>query len=90
MKVNLPSAEGIPFNVFACNVSFVKAIKRHFKTNDSVLLCYHTDSGNMMQKVYQLVATYFQDNDTDEITTDHVFNAIPYYTVGYEALINIQ
>jgi len=30
----------------------------------------------MIQKIYQSIAAYFQDDETDELTTDPVFNAI--------------
>jgi len=66
----------IPLNEFARKIGFDKTIKAHFKTNDSALLRHHTDSDNMMQKIYQSVAAYFQDDDADELTTDPVFNAI--------------
>lgn len=66
----------IPINEFARKVGFDKIIKKHFKTNDSASFRYHTDSDNMMQKIYQSVAAYFQDDDADELTTDPVFNAI--------------
>jgi len=66
----------IPINEFARKIGFDKIIKKHFKTNDSASFRYHTDSDNMMQKIYQSVAAYFQDDDADELTTDPVFNAI--------------
>lgn len=49
----------IPFNEFVHKIGFDKTIKEHFKTNDSASFRYHTDSDNMMQKMYQSVAAYF-------------------------------
>lgn len=66
----------IPVNEFARKIGFDKTIEECFKTNDSASLRYHTDSDNMMQKIYQSVASYFQDDDADELTHDPVFNAI--------------
>lgn len=66
----------IPVNEFALKIGFDKTISQHFKTNDSASFRFHTDSDNMMQKIYQSVAAYFQDDDADELTTDPVFNAI--------------
>lgn len=66
----------IPINEFARKIGFDKTIKEHFKTNDSASFRYHTDSDNMMQKIFQSVAAYFQDDDADELTTDPVFNVI--------------
>lgn len=66
----------IPLNEFAHKISFDKTIKDYFKTNDSSLFRHHIDSDNMMQKIYQSIASYFQDDDADELTTDPVFNAI--------------
>ena len=66
----------IPVNEFARKIGFDKTIEEHFKTNDSASFRYHTDSDNMMQKIYQSVAAYFQDDDADELTHDPVFNAI--------------
>ncbi|MDK2966457.1 MAG: hypothetical protein PWP53_2069 [Lacrimispora sp.] len=66
----------IPLNEFAHKIGFDKTIKAHFKTKDSALIRLHTDSDNLMQKIYQSIATYFQDDDADELTTDPVFNTI--------------
>lgn len=66
----------IPMNEFARKIGFDKVIKKNFKTNDPSSYRYHTDSDNMMQKIYQSIAAYFQDDDADELTTDPVFNAI--------------
>src|SRR5690554_6375412 len=74
---NLSSDAGmIPVNEFARKIGFDKTINEHFKTNDTALFRFHTDSDNMMQKIYQSVAAYFQDDDAEELTTDPVFNTI--------------
>lgn len=66
----------IPINEFARKIGFVQTIEKHFKTRDAALHRYHTDSDNMMQKIYQAIAAYFQDDDADELTKDPVFHSI--------------
>ncbi len=66
----------IPVNEFARKIGFDKLIQSKFKTNDSASFRLHTDTENLMQKIYQTVAAYFQDDDADELTHDPVFNAI--------------
>jgi uncharacterized protein YneR len=66
----------IPVNEFARKIGFDKLIHSKFKTNDTASFRYHTDTENLMQKIYQTVAAYFQDDDADELTHDPVFNAI--------------
>lgn len=50
-------------------------MKNSFKTNDNSLH-YHTDDKNILQKLYQLTVGYFQDDDSDESTTDPVLTTI--------------
>lgn len=66
----------IPINEFARKIGFDKLIQSTFKTNDKASFRFHTDTDNMMQKIYQTIAAYFQDDDADELTHDPVFNAI--------------
>ena len=47
-----------------------------FKTNDSALFRYHTDKENLLQMIYMIIAGYFEDNDSDELTNDPVFKAV--------------
>ena len=50
-------------------------IEKKFKTNDkSVRL--HKDYENLLQMIYQVISTYFQDDCADELTLDPVFNII--------------
>ena len=60
---------------FATKIGFVKLIKKKFKTNNkSVRL--HKDHENLLQMIYQIISAYFQDDCADELTLDHVFQAI--------------
>lgn len=62
-------------NEFACKIGFVKRIRSLFKTTDTAIR-QHTDPKNLLQKIYQTIAGYFNDNDSDELTSEPVLNAI--------------
>ena len=66
----------IPINEFARKIGFDKTISNCFKTNDSATYRFHTDADNMLQKIYQSIAAYFQDDDSNELTNDTVFISI--------------
>lgn len=60
---------------FAHKIGLYQLLKNSFQTNDTSIR-YHSDDKNLLQKVYQLIAGYFQDDDSDELTTDPVFTTI--------------
>ena len=60
---------------FAAKIGFTKLIKRKFKTNDTSVR-FHKDNENLMQMIYQIISAYFEDDCSDELTLDPVFNAI--------------
>lgn len=60
---------------FAAKLGFTKLIKNKFKTNDKAVRL-HMDDENLMQMIYQIIASYFEDDCADELTNDPVFNAI--------------
>ena len=47
-----------------------------FKTNDSALFRYHTDQKNLLQMIYMIIAGYFEDDISDELTNDPVFKSV--------------
>lgn len=51
-------------------------------TNDSALFRYHTDQENLLQIIYMIIAGYFEDDASDELTNDPVFKSI----LGKDAL----
>ena len=53
-----------------------KLFSQSFKTNDSALFHYHTDKENLLQMIYMIIAGYFEDNASDELTNDPVFKAV--------------
>ena len=47
-----------------------------FKTNDSALFRYHTDQKNLLKMLYMIIAGYFEDDTSDELTNDPVFKSV--------------
>ena len=61
---------------FATKVGLIKLVKKLFKTNDHTNNRIHTDSDNLMQMLYQIISSYFNDDCADELTNDPVLNSI--------------
>ena len=57
---------------FISKIGLDKLIEQHFQTNDKTVRV-HKDKENLLQKIYQQLAGYFADNDSDELTDDPVF-----------------
>ena len=51
-------------------------LEKAFKTNDPALFRYHSDSKNLLQMIYMIIAGYFEDDDSDEPTNDPVFKSV--------------
>ena len=47
-----------------------------FKTNDSASFRHHTDKENLLQMIYMIIAGYFEDDASDELSNDPVFKAV--------------
>ena len=67
---------------FLCALGIDKLLKNSFKTNDPALFRVHTDDKNLLQMVYQIFGTYYEDNCADELRRDPVLSAV----LGKEAL----
>ena len=61
---------------FAAKIGFIKLVKQLFKTNDHTDCRIHTDSDNLMQMLYQIIAAYFEDDCADELTNDPIMTAV--------------
>ena len=61
---------------FAARIGLTKLVKKLFKTNDHTEFRIHKDPENLMQMVYQIIAGYFTDDCSDELTDDPVMNTI--------------
>lgn len=60
---------------FICKIGLNKLIEQHFQTNDKTLRI-HKDGENLLQKMYQQLAGYFTDDDSDELTSDPIFTTL--------------
>ena len=67
---------------FAAKIGFEDLVGKIFKTNDHALFRLHTDPQNLLQMIYQTIAAYHRDDDTDELTNDPIMTAV----LGKEAL----
>ena len=61
---------------FVSKLGIDKLLSQSFKTNDSALFRYHTDKENLLQMIYMIIAGYFEDDTSDELTNDPVFKAV--------------
>ena len=61
---------------FISKLGIERILNRSFKTNDSAVFRYHTDRDNLLQMIYMIMAGYFEDDASDELTKDPVFKAV--------------
>ncbi len=61
---------------FINKLGIERLLNRSFKTNDSAVFRYHTDRDNLLQMIYMIIAGYFEDDASDELTKDPVFKAV--------------
>ena len=55
---------------FVSKLGIDKLFGKAFKTNDPALFRYHTDQKNLLQMIYMIIAGYFEDDASDELTND--------------------
>lgn len=63
-------------------LGFEKLLRNNFKTNDHASFRIHKDDENLLQMIYQIFGTYYQDNCADELRQDPVLSAV----LGKDAL----
>lgn len=63
-------------NEFIRKLGIDKLIASSFMTNDLASFRHHTDKENLLQMIYMIIAGYFEDDASDELTNDPVFKAI--------------
>ncbi len=61
---------------FISKLGIERLLNRSFKINDSAVFRYHTDRDNLLQMIYMIMAGYFEDDVSDELTKDPVFKAV--------------
>lgn len=82
MKINfdggdLSSDAGLLlFKEFLFKIGVVKLINHIFKTNDTACFRIHKDGANLMQVIYQIISSYFEDDYADELTNAPVMTAV--------------
>ena len=54
---------------FISKLGIDKLLGKAFKTNDPALFRYHTNQKNLLQMIYMIIAGYFEDDSSDELTT---------------------
>lgn len=67
---------------FLHTLGLEKLLKGSFKTNDTAMARIHKDDENLLQMLYQIFGTYYEDNCADELRHDPVLSAV----LGKEAL----
>ena len=67
---------------FISALGLERIIKDTFKTTDTAIHRDHKDHENLLQMIYQIFGTYYEDNCADEIRKDPVLSAI----LGKQAL----
>ena len=61
---------------FVNKLGIDKLLSSVSKTNDPALFRYHTDQENLLQMIYMIIAGYFEDDASDELTNDPVFKSV--------------
>ena len=61
---------------FVSKLGIDKLFSQSFKNNDSALFRYHTVKENLLQMIYMIIAGYFEDDTSDELTNNPVFKAV--------------
>ena len=61
---------------FVSKLGIERLLNHSFKTNDSAVFRYHTDRDNLLQMIYMIMAGYFEDDASDELTKDPIFKAV--------------
>ena len=64
------------FKEFLFKIGAVKLVNRMFKANDTAWFRIHKDDANLMQVIYQIISSYFEDDCADELTNEPVMTAI--------------
>ena len=61
---------------FVNKLGIDKLLSSVSKTNDPALFRYHTDQENLLQMIYMIIAGYFEDDASGELTNDPVFKSV--------------
>ena len=61
---------------FISKLGIDKLLDNAFKTNDPASFRYHTDQKKLLQMIYMIIAGYFEDDASDELTNNPVFKSV--------------
>lgn len=64
------------YKEFDKKIGFSETIKKIFKVNDTAKSRFHSNEDILIQKIYQSIAGYFNDDDGDELRVDPAFTEI--------------
>jgi hypothetical protein len=64
------------FREFDEKIGFSKTIANYLKLNDPRAYFLHSNNNLIRQKIYQMIAGYFEDDAADQLTNDPVFTQI--------------
>jgi len=67
---------------FVSKIGIDKLIEKAFHTNDTASFRQHLDKHNLLQMIYMIIAGYFEDDCSDELTNDPIFKTV----LGKDAL----
>ena len=73
MNSNSSDAGLLLIKEFISKLGIERLLNHSFKTNDSAVFRYHTDRDNLLQMIYMIMAGYFEDDASDELTKDPIF-----------------
>ena len=74
---NLSSDAGLLLvKEFIAKIGFDDLIRRLFHTSNAASFRIHHDDKLLLQMIFQIMASYFEDDCADELTSDPVFTAI--------------
>lgn len=74
---NLSSDAGLLLiKEFISKLGIDTLLEKAFKTNDLALFRYHSDPKKLLQMIYMIIASYFADDASDELTNDSVFKSV--------------
>ena len=61
---------------FVAKIGLLSYIGKVFRTNDPAKRRLHKDADNLMQIIYQIICSYFEDDCADELTNEPIMTAI--------------
>ena len=64
------------FRLYSTTNALTDFLSHSIKTNHSASFRYHTDKDNLLQMIYMIIVSYFEEDASDELTNNHVFKVV--------------